>query len=173
MEFHSVQTVKHPLPTVWATMRDQLPEIASQQADIDYVKVEKRSKKGTTSVHVLSTWKSNPPLPSMIKNFIKPEMLIWTDDALWDNASTICQFTITTHYKVEEIACTGSIIFEAAGSKSTKITYSGAFTITKTKKSSIFMTGLVIKGIETVARTIIENNFNRVVKAMVANIEAS
>ncbi|MGY2437948.1 hypothetical protein ACW4FQ_32945, partial [Escherichia coli] len=87
--------------------------VASQQDDIEYVKVEQR-KKTTKAVHVISTWKSNPAVPSLIKNFIKDDMLIWTDDATWDNESTTCHFTITPHYKVEDIRCTGTIRFEAA-----------------------------------------------------------
>lgn len=170
MDFKCTETIKYPIAKTWPTMRDHLPEIAAQQDDIEYVKVDKRSKKGQT-MHVISTWKSDPPLPSFLKGFIKPDMLIWTDDAVWDNDATTCTFNIITNYKVEDIRCVGTIKFEpAAGGKSTKIIYSGTLTIAKTAKSSIFMTGFVIKGIEAVASTLIETNFAKVAKALAAAV---
>ena len=172
MEFKCTETVKFPLPLVWSTMRDRLPEIAAQQDDIEYVRVEKRTKKTTASVHVISTWKSDPPLPSFLKSFIKADMLIWTDDAIWDNDETTCHFTIITHYKVENIQCVGTIECKSsAAGKSTKIVYSGTLSITKTPKSSIFMTGFVIKGIEAVASSLIETNFAKVIKAITQAIK--
>jgi hypothetical protein len=172
MDFNCIETIKYPLATVWETMRDHLPEIAALQDDIEYVKVDKRVKKKPDSVHVISTWKADPPLPSFLKGFIKPEMLIWTDDAVWDNENFICHFDIATHYKIEDITCVGSIKFDPAGTKSTKITYSGILTIKKTPKSSIFMTGFIIKGIEAVAAPLIARNFSKVVKALADTIKS-
>lgn len=172
MKFKCIDNVKYPIAQVWATMRDQLPEIAAQQDDISYVKVGKRDKKSPKSVHVISTWCADPPLPSFLKGFIKPDMLIWTDDAVWNNESHTCHFNIITNYKVEDIRCVGTIAFEAEGTKSTVITYSGELTIKKTPKSSIFMTGFIIKGIEGVASKVIENNFEKVVKGVIATIKA-
>jgi hypothetical protein len=172
MDFNCTETIKYPLSTTWETMRDQLPHIAVQQDDIEYVKVEKRAKKKPDSVHVISIWKASPNLPAFLKSFIKPEMLIWTDDAVWDNDNYVCHFDIATHYKVEEITCVGSIKFDPAGTKSTKIIYSGVLTITKTPKSSIFMTGFVIKGIEAVAAQLISHNFSKVVKALADTIKS-
>ena len=166
MDFKNVQTLKYPAPLVWATMRDHLPHIVSAQDDMDYVQVEKRSNKKPNAVHIISTWKADPPLPGFLKNFIKPDMLVWTDDAVWDNDTTTCTFDITTHYKVEDIDCTGTIQVEAAGSKSSKITYSGVLTISKTERSSIFLSGFIIRGIESLASTLIAHNFGKVVKAL-------
>jgi hypothetical protein len=173
MDFKCIDTLKHPLPVVWATMRDRLPEIAAMQDDIEYVKVQKRTKKDTRSVHVISSWKTDPPLPAFLKGFIKPDMLIWTDDAVWENDSTTCHFNIITNYQVEDIHCIGTIKFEeAAKGKSTRITYSGVLTIKKTARSSIFMTGFIIKGIEAVASHLIEHNFAKVVKTLDETIKA-
>lgn len=170
MEFKCVDTVKYPLAQVWTTMRDHLTDIAAEQEDIAYIKVVKRENKAK-STHVVSTWCADPPVPSFLKGFIKPDMLVWTDDAVWENKDTVCTFHIITNYKVEDIRCTGTIALEAAGAKSTRITYSGELTIRKTAKSSIFMTGFIIKGIETVASTLIENNFEKFVKAMVGTLK--
>jgi hypothetical protein len=172
MEFRCIETVKYPLPLVWATLRDRLHTIAEQQDDIEYVKVEKRSKKNPDSLHVISTWHADPPLPGFLKGFIKPDMLTWTDDAIWQNGATTCHFTITPHYQVEDIRCVGTIAMEAAGAKSTRIIYSGTLTITKTARSSIFMTSLIIRGIEALAGKLIEHNFAKVVKELVAMIKA-
>jgi hypothetical protein len=134
-------------------------------------KVDKRAKKSPNSVHVISTWKADPPLPSFLKGFIKPGMLIWTDDAVWANDETTCHFNIRTHYQVEDIYCEGIIQCQAAGAKATKITYSGKLTIKRTSKSSIFMTGFIIRGIEALAGTIIERNFTKTVKGLEAFIK--
>ena len=173
MEFKCTETLKYPLTTVWPTMRDRLPDIAAMQDDIEYVKVQSRTKKGKESVHVISTWRADPPLPAFLKGFIKPDMLIWTDDAVWENDTTTCHFTIITNYKVEDIQCVGTIRFEeAAKGRSTKIIYSGTLTIQKTARSSIFMTGFIIKGIEAVASHLIENNFAKVVKTLTETIQS-
>ncbi|MCW3127772.1 MAG: hypothetical protein JWO03_3430 [Bacteroidetes bacterium] len=172
MDFKCSETLKYPLALTWETMRDYLPDIAMLQDDIEFVRIERRTKKAK-SLHVVSTWKSDPPLPSFLKGVIKPEMLIWTDDATWDNENHVCHFNIITHYKVEDITCVGTIEFEdAAKGKNTKITYSGVFTIAKTAKSSMFMTGFVIRGIEALAGTLIAKNFAKAVKALGDTIKA-
>ena len=172
MEFKCTETVKYPLATVWPMMRDRLPEIAAMQDDIEYVKVQKRAKKDSQSIHVISTWKTDPPLPAFLKGFIKPDMLIWTDDAVWENDTTTCHFNIITNYQVEDIRCVGTIKFEGTPKgKSTKIVYSGTLTIRKTARSSMFMTGFIIKGIEAVASHLIEQNFDKVVKTLTEAIK--
>jgi hypothetical protein len=172
MHFHCTETLKYPLDSVWTILRDHLPHIAEQQDDIEYVHVRKRDRKTTKSTHVISTWRADPPLPAFLKSFIKPDMLIWTDDATWDDDETTCHFTIITHYQVEDIRCVGTIALEAAGTKSTRITYSGTLTIKKTPQSSIFMTSFIIKGIEAVASKIIEHNFAKVVKTLTKTVKA-
>ena len=101
-------------------------------------------------------------------------MLVWIDDADWNNEEHICHFTITPHYQVEEIHCVASIKFEQeAKGKSTKIIYSGTLTIARTSRSSIFMTGIIIKGIEAVASKLIEHNFSKVVRTLDETIKGS
>ena len=167
MDFNCTETLKYPLSIVWPTLRDRLPEIAEMLDDIEYVKVDKRVKKAAKSVHVISTRRADPPLPAFLKGFIKPDMLIWTDDAVWENDTTTCHFNIVTHYKVEDIYCVGTIrCEESAKGKSTRIIYSGILTIRKTPRSSIFMTGFIIKGIEALASHLIGHNFAKVIKTL-------
>jgi len=172
MNFKCVETLKHSSLIVWTALRDRLPEMAEQQDDIEYVHVEKRVQKAPGTTHVISTWRADPPLPGFLKGFIKPDMLVWTDDAIWTDEDTICRFTIITHYKIEDIRCVGTIAVESTGSKSTRITYSGVLTIKKTPQSSIFMTSFIIKGIEAVASKIIEHNFDKLAKTLDKTIKA-
>ena len=166
MDFKCKESLNYPIELVWTTFRDHLPEISAQQDDIEYVKVEKRVKKKPDAIHVVSLWKSNPSIPGFIKKVITPDLLIWTDTAIWDNEEHICHFTIDTHYKIEDVKCEGTIHFESTSAgKHTRITYSGQLTIEKTPRSSIFMTGFVIKAIEAFAERMIETNFSKVVKS--------
>jgi len=113
-----------------------------------------------------------PTTSCFLKGFIKPDMLIWTDDAVWENDTTTCHFNIITNYQVEDIRCVGTIKFEGTPKgKSTKIVYSGTLTIRKTARSSMFMTGFIIKGIEAVASHLIEQNFDKVVKTLTETIK--
>ena len=174
MDFKCSETLQYPLPLVWERMRDHLTDIATQQDDIAYARVEKRIKKKPNAVHVISTWQADPPLPSFIKGFIRPEMLIWTDDSRWDNDTYITYFHIATHYKVESITCLGTIRFEPqARGKNTKIIFSGILTIAKTSRSSIFLTGFVIRAIEAIAGKLIVSNFVKVIKAVGETLPAA
>lgn len=165
MEFKCTETLHHPLPVVWETIRDRLPEIAALQDDMEYVKVVKRTRKKPDGVHVISQWQAAPPLPAMLKSMIKPEMMLWTEDAIWDNETFTSQFSIETHYKVEDISCIGSIACTKAG-KGTKVTFSGTFSIKKTARSSIFLTGFVLSAIEALAARLIPHNFSKVIKSL-------
>jgi hypothetical protein len=166
MDFKCTETLKHPLAQVWATTRDHLPRVAAKQDDIAYVKVKKRDTKDPRSVHVISTWRADPPLPGFLKGFIKPDMLVWTDDAVWDNEEHVCRFHILPDYQVEDIRCAGTIQFEKVTARSTRVIYSGVLTIARTAKSSIFMTGFVIRGIEALASRLIEHNFAKLIKTL-------
>jgi hypothetical protein len=172
MHFKNVLTIKHPQAIVWATIRDHLPDIVARQEDIEYVKVIKKEKRPPHALRVVSQWKANPPLPQFLKKFIKPDMMIWTDDAIWDDDAGVCSFTIKAHYDVEDINSVGMIEFKPmAGGKSTRITYSGSLTIQRTSRSSVFMTGFIIRGIESVASRLISHNFAKTVKVLTAHIE--
>lgn len=167
MEYKTTETLPYPIDKCWAAMRDGLPDIAAAQKDLEYVKVSKRRREASGSLHVLSRWKADPPLPAFLKGFIKPEMLLWTDDAHWHDNRHTCEFVIHPDYDTEDIRCSGSIVFEPGPrGKGTRITYSGSFSMNRTERSSILMTGLVLRGIETLACQIITRNFAAVAKTL-------
>ena len=172
MDFNATTIVRYPIEVVWQAMRDKLPEIARNIDDIESITVDKRRKLPDGKLEVINIWKASPKLPSIILNQLKPEMMIWTDSAIWDENCRSCNWTIDPHYFSKKIVCQGSTTFEEAlGGNGTRLTLRGNIYINASKGLSGTADGVIGKVIESVLTKILPSNFAKLAKAIAIHIE--
>ncbi len=168
MEFKTVSIIKQPPAIVWATMRDQLPEIVELVDEVDSIVVQSRKKTSDGNLEVINIWTARPQLPDMIARFVKPEMLAWSDIATWDEKTMICNWKIDSHYFREKMDCTGSTKFEKAiGGRGCRLTFQGNIYWDGSVPMSFgVMDGMVSKALESVIGKMVPGNFQKMASAI-------
>ena len=126
MHFSTVSIIRQPVELVWNIMCDQFPQIGDLIDEIDYIRREDLRQLENGDIETVHIWKSSPDLPAMVKKFIQPDMLSWTDTALWKSREFVCEWKIDSHYFQKGLKCSGRTVFEPAiGGRGCRLTFAG------------------------------------------------
>lgn len=172
MEFKSLSVIKHPAEKVWLTMRDHLHEITEFVEDVESIKVQNRMSEPDGLIKVVNIWTASPKLPSFVVDKIKPNMLMWTDTAMWDESKLACNWEIDSHYFKEKMSCLGTTTFESAiGGRGCRLMFRGEIHFEGRIITSGRFDGMISKTVENVIGKVIPNNFRKVTHAVGSLIE--
>lgn len=164
MQFKTVAIVKHPLEAVWDVMQNSLPLIADKVDDIEEIIALERSFSGSDHEKVVHIWKAAPPLPDFLKGLVQPEMLAWTDSAVWIPGSRTCEWVIESHYFKEKMACSGITLYQPAlGGAGCRLNFEGEL---KWHPAAGISNSVVLQGMETVLGALIPSNFRKLAAAV-------
>jgi hypothetical protein len=173
METKTISMIRHPLDAVWIAMRDHLPEIAVTVEDVESVHLESRTETADGSIVVTNIWQACPKLPALLASRLKPEMLRWTDRAVWSQHEHTCTWQIDPHYFAGRIACQGSTRYERAmGGRGTRVTFASAFRLGQHGKLSA-LEDVVFRGAESLLQGLIPKNFQKIVTALTAHLDSA
>lgn len=164
MDFTTVSILKIPIEQVWDAMLNHLPEIAEGVPELKSISVIDRIQLPNKYNTVISTWTASPQLPSVVIKFIKPDMLVWTDTAVWNTTDKIINWKIKSHYFDQAMQCEGKTEFiSALGGNGCRLTFSGTLHIDATHiLPGIGMLDKTIsKTIEGVLAQLIPSNFRK------------
>jgi hypothetical protein len=117
----------------------------------------------------VNIWKARPKLPATVISYISPDMLAWTDYAIWPAKKFQCAWQIEPHFFTEHIHCHGVTRYEPAlGGRGTRITFDGNVEITAASLPGVPATleNVVAQGIEAFLSALIPKNFRKVTEAM-------
>lgn len=163
MEFKSLSVIKFPADQVWLTMRDSLHEIADMVDDLESITPQDRLIEPSGLVKVVNIWVSSPKIPQIVMDHVQPEMLSWTDTALWSESDLSCNWEIDSHYFREKMKCWGATTFESAiGGRGCRLTFQGQIEFEgQILPTSGALGGVVSKTVESVMGKMIPNNFRK------------
>lgn len=166
--FRSLVVLKRRHDELWAIMRDHLSEIAPRVADIEEVRELARTNDDGL-VHIVNRWQVRAAVPQAIRTLLKLDELAWIDRNTWDEASSLCTWSIEPCFLTEHIACAGTTSFAPAiGGQGSRVTFEGTLEL---KPGFLPLGGiekLVTGFVESVATTIIPRNLRAVVEAAAA-----
>jgi len=166
MNFKTVSIIKHPVEVVWPAFRDQFEEIGALVPNVEYIREMDRTN-SDGPLKTVYEWKVDPPLPAIIKGYIKPEMLSWDDIARWHEDNHQCHWHIVSHYFKDKMHCQGETHFQPAmGGRGCRLTFQGDI-VWKEGLAAIagFMEGPVNRAIEQVLENMIPKNFHKITQA--------
>jgi hypothetical protein len=174
MNFKTISIIKFPVETAWVTMMNQLPDIAKDVDDLESITEIERTPMPGETTRIINVWKSKPKLPSMVIKYISPDMLAWTDTAIWHEQEKTIRWEIRSHHFHEQMHCKGSTVFETAmGGKGCRLTFSGSLEW-KGKVLSIglgIFDGTIAKAVEGVLTQMIPSNFRKITEVMSKYLE--
>ena len=127
-EFKSVVMVRSQPAAIYECMRDRLPDLARNIADIESVVELERNTAPDHAVEVLNEWRVRDQLPAALKRMLGAGELGWLDRGRWLDQS--CHWSIEPLVLRGLIACSGATRFESAmAGKGARVTLEGSFEI--------------------------------------------
>lgn len=160
MEFSSKDLIEFPLDDVFSTHRDHLPELAEFLPNVESIVVESKEEDGEM-LRIVNTWTAaRTEVPAILRPFVKPEMMKWTDYAAWHVQDRICHYRIELGFLKEAIDVQGVNRMVATEDGQTEVTLEGQITVDAKKIPGVpkFMAKKVGAAVEKfVVKTITPN----------------
>lgn len=133
MEYSSTDLIEFPIEDVFAAHRDHLPDLAEFLPNVESIVVESRTEEGG-EIHLVNLWTgAKTEVPKLIRPFVKPEMLKWTDRASWDHETKTCRYSIELGFLKEAIHVNGLNRMSATDDGHTEVTIAGEIRVDATK----------------------------------------
>ena len=128
MQINSESRIHHPIETVYACYRDNLPLVAAYTDDIKEIIVKSRedAEKGP---RIHNVWVADREIPKVAQGLVKPHMLQWDDFAEWDDVNQHVDWRINIPAFSEQVQCSGRNAFFADGPNHTKVLLTGELEI--------------------------------------------
>lgn len=128
MKIESQAHIAYPRELVYATYRDELPEIVQLVRTIRKVECDRRDPVDD-GVKLHNIWHANGKIPRIARGFIKSEMLMWDEDIHWQDGQFVADWNIKTRFFRKHFKCTGRNSFHEDGEGKTRVQINGELTI--------------------------------------------
>jgi len=83
MYAESKDIVNQSADVVYLMLRDDMVKIVPYMLNIEKIEMLKYERTSDTRIEVMNHWHAKADVPSVIKSFIKPELMQWKDFAVW------------------------------------------------------------------------------------------
>ena len=169
MEFKTVSIVKYPPGEVWRALRDHLAGIGERVEEIESIRQKEITSLDDARIRTVSVWKAAPALPELIRAYLQPAMLSWTDTSVWDEATHCCEWVIESHYFRDKALISGHTLFEPAlGGRGCRLTFEGNLLWQSRLTGLAAVEELAVRALEPAFRQLIPANFRKVTAAIEA-----
>ncbi len=164
MKFKTISMIKQPVEVVWETFRDRFEEIGQEVDDLEYIALKDKAENEAGQLVSVYEWKADPSLPALLKSYIQPSMLTWTDTATWDADNKVCYWEIESHYFKDKMQCIGSTTFSSAmGGRGCRLTFQGNIHWEGGLPALVgIMDGPVTRAMESVISKMVPKSFHKV-----------
>lgn len=176
--FRALVVVRQPLPRVWETVRDRLPELVGMLDDVDRITVLEREDLGDGRVRLVNEWWASQRIPEVVARAVNASEIGWIDRCEWDTDARVGRWTIEPLVLADAITCEGTTSYEPAmGGRGVRVTVAGSFELARDAFEGFSstlrrpLTGFV----ETIVSTMIPRSTRKVVEtasAMIAQEDA-
>lgn len=126
MKIFVEDVINHPLDAVYKVQRDHMVELSDYLPNIQRIAVLEREDLPDGKVRLLNEWKAAPSeVPTMLRPFVRDEMMQWKDYALWHDAAHKCEWRLEMGFMAERVKVAGSTSYSSIDDKRTKVVISG------------------------------------------------
>lgn len=118
--------VHHSPKKVFIVFRDRGQEIVKYIEDLKEVRELERKKLSDGKILTRGLWVAKPDkIPIILRTIIRPEMLRWEDETVWDEKNLSCNWKNKIFYFAEHFKCEGKWSFEREEENKTKAILDG------------------------------------------------
>jgi hypothetical protein len=129
MEIRADGVVHHPREMVFRTLRDRLGDIVAFMPNVTSVDSVERVEESPGRHRVVNVWHGEGAIPAVARRFIKPNMLQWTDRAVWEESDWTCKWEQETAFFTDRVTCAGRNRYVEVDPRVTRIEIRGTFAL--------------------------------------------
>lgn len=163
------EEIPFPQEEVFRTYRDEPEALAESLPRVKTIEPRRRESLDDGVVQTVTRWKPlDPDIPTLIRQYVDPDVLGWTILATWYEDDWICEWEVRTGFMEEAVRFSGSYSFEPIGDDSTQVSIEGIVSVDATKIPGV--PGLVSGKLGDVAESflvrLLEPTFRDVLSAL-------
>lgn len=113
---------------VFTTMRDKIGEYTKYAPNLKYAKILEKKQLDKDTVKMRVEWMGVGHIPFLVRSILKPDMIKWKDESLWDEKKYTCTWEITPFYFKDFVECSG-VWHYLPGKDKTRIQLDGVFKV--------------------------------------------
>jgi hypothetical protein len=91
---------------VYAAYRDKLIDLVPYMPSVQQIKFIS-SKKEDGLLHLVYEWHGGAKIPKVARTFLSEDLLVWTEEQVWNESDFTTQWRIKTHFFTEAVYCVG------------------------------------------------------------------
>lgn len=171
--FKALVVVRQPLPELWQTVRDRLPELVPMIEDIDRIAVLEREDVGDGRVRLVNEWWASQRIPELVARAIDVSQIGWIDRCVWDGNDHVGRWVIEPLVLADAITCHGTTSYESAmGGRGVRVTVEGSFDVDLSTFAGLSrsLQRPIASFVESIATTMIPRSTRTVVRAAAATL---
>ena len=163
MKLDARDRLHHPRQLVWDTYRDELPRLAAYLPNIEQIENLSREEPGGGIVKLSNRWVAKGDVPSVAKRFIKPEMLRWDEDVVWDEGRWVCSWRIKPAFFTDHVRVEGETTYRELGGGVTEPHIAGVLAVDVSGVRGVprLLVGTVNSAVEKLVAKLILPNMQR------------
>lgn len=164
--FESSVLLRHKKSKVFDFMKNRIGEVVVHLPDIAAIECQAREPLDDGGQRLTNLWIASAAVPAALTRVIRPEMLRWTDTALWDAAGARCSWSIEPHLWKDAIQCRGSTRFdEAMNGRGTRVRVQGELKFSSAHLP-LLLRGPAMRLLESFICVLVPGNFAKMLKAV-------
>lgn len=128
LKLQYVEHFNYDRDLVFKTLRDKLIEYTKYVPNLTYVKILEKKQLDKDITKIRAEWMGHGQIPFIVRSFLKPEMIKWRDESIWDAKKYTCTWEIIPLYFKTFVECKG-IWYYQQEKKGTKMQLDGILKI--------------------------------------------
>lgn len=129
MKLAFVDHFDYPREVVFSVFRDRLLEYTKYVPNLVSVKILEKKKIDEHKIKIRAEWMGCGQIPLVVRAILKPEMIKWKDECIWDEKNWTNTWKIEPYYFKEFVKCKGCWFFQKDGKNKTKVELDGIFEV--------------------------------------------
>lgn len=119
---------------VFRAYRDEPEALAGNLPSVKTIEPQRHETLDDGVVQTVTRWKPlDPDIPTLIRQYVDPDVLGWTILATWYENELICEWEVRTGFMEEAVRFSGSYSFDPIGENSTLVSIEGLVSVDATK----------------------------------------
>jgi len=115
--------------TVFLTFRDRMQEYVKYTPNITDIKIKNREEVDAKTVKMQCDWGGMGQIPAAVRAVLKPEMIRWEDEQIWDADAMTNTWVIKPFFFRQFVKCEGQWKYIPKGEDKCQVSCEGVFEV--------------------------------------------
>lgn len=125
MKLEKQYTLSYKPNECFSTLKDEGEYLSTLLPNVKSMKVLERKPMGNGKLRTVDHWEAHAPIPGVLRHLLKPAMLVWNTENLWDEKNFSCEWKVTPKYFANVFLCSGGWKMKPGKDNDTVVNFRG------------------------------------------------